>query len=122
MSHKLLSTLILAAGATLVLATAGLAQPYHPMAARHGAAALALKPLSVKLPQSDRSFSGPDAAAINGNCLGCHSADMVLNQPDMPKAAWAAEVAKMMNAFKAPVNKADVPAIVDYLARVKGVK
>jgi hypothetical protein len=36
--------------------------------------------------------------------------------------AWAAEVNKMINAYKAPVAPEDVGAIVDYLARVKGTK
>jgi hypothetical protein len=43
-------------------------------------------------------------------------------EPRMPKAAWAAEVAKMRNVYKAPVDEKDVPAIVDYLTAVKGPK
>ena len=45
---------------------------------------------------------------------------MVLNQPKLPKAAWEAEVKKMIQAYKAPIDEADVPAIVDYLAKTKG--
>ena len=81
-----------------------------------------LKPVKLDLPDSDRMFGGPGADAINNNCLACHSAGMVLNQPDLSKQAWAAEVNKMINAYKAPVVAEDVGAIVDYLARVKGVK
>jgi hypothetical protein len=47
---------------------------------------------------------------------------MVLNQPTLPKAAWEAEVAKMRNVYKAPVSESDVPAILDYLVRIKGTK
>ena len=47
---------------------------------------------------------------------------MILNQPGMPKAAWAAEVNKMRNVYKAPVAAKDVPAIVDYLTAAKGPK
>ncbi|WP_426438747.1 hypothetical protein [Bradyrhizobium genosp. P] len=65
---------------------------------------------------------GAAADAINNNCLACHSADMVLNQPALPKATWEAEVHKMISAYKAPVGEADVPAIVDYLASTKGAK
>jgi len=46
----------------------------------------------------------------------------VFRQPRMPKAAWGAEVAKMRNVYKAPVDEKDVPAIVDYLTVVKGPK
>jgi hypothetical protein len=49
-------------------------------------------------------------------------ADMVLNQPSMPKAAWETEIAKMRNVYKAPVAESDVPSIVDYLVRIKGAK
>ena len=45
---------------------------------------------------------------------------MVVTQPAMPKAAWEAEVAKMRNVYKAPVDAKDVPAIVDYLVSIKG--
>jgi hypothetical protein len=80
-----------------------------------------LKSLSVNLPDSDRMFpDGPGADAINGYCLVCHSADMVLNQPAMSRKQWAAEVDKMRNAYKAPVPADQVEAIVAYLARFKG--
>ena len=65
---------------------------------------------------------GTNASAINNNCLACHSADMVLNQPALPKAAWEAEVHKMINVYRAPIDEADVPAIVDYLANTKGAR
>ena len=67
-------------------------------------------------------FPGPGADAINNNCLACHSAGMVLNQPELSKKAWMAEVNKMITAYKAPVAPEDVGAIVDYLDRVKGAK
>ncbi len=80
------------------------------------------RPVKIELPDSDRMFRGPGADAINNNCLACYSAGMVLNQPDLSKQAWAAEVNKMINAYKAPVAPEDVGAIVDYLDRVKGAK
>jgi len=80
------------------------------------------KPVKVDLPDSDRMFPGPGADAINNNCLACHSAGMVLNQPELSRQAWTAEVNKMIAAYKAPVAPEDVGAIVDYLARVKGAK
>ena len=92
-----------------------------PLMAR-AASPIELKPVKVDLPDSDRMFKGPGADAINNNCLACHSAGMVLNQPELSKQAWAAEVNKMINAYKAPVAPEDVGAIVDYLNRVKGAK
>jgi len=81
---------------------------------------IAIKSTSVDLPAGDSLFPGPGADAINNNCLACHSPDMVLNQPALPKATWEAEVRKMIAAYKAPVEEADVGAIVDYLVRTKG--
>lgn len=75
-----------------------------------------LRSVSVDNPDSDRTFAGPGADVVNNNCLACHSAGMVLTQPRLPRAAWQAEVEKMRNTFKAPVDAGDVPAIVDYLA------
>jgi cytochrome c553 len=92
-----------------------------PLMAR-AASPIELKSVKVDLPDSDRMFRGPGADAINNNCLACHSAGMVLNQPDLSRQAWAAEVNKMINAYKAPVVPEDVGAIVDYLDRVKGAK
>jgi cytochrome c553 len=82
-----------------------------------------LKPVKIDLPDSDKMFpQGPGSDAINNNCLACHSADMVLNQPELSKQAWAAEVNKMINAYKAPVAPEDVGAIVEYLSRLKGAE
>ena len=84
---------------------------------------LSLKSVSVDLPPGDGMFpNGPGADAINNNCLACHSADMVLNQPAMSKVRWQAEVDKMRTAYKAPIDPKDVDAILDYLVSVKGEK
>jgi hypothetical protein len=84
-----------------------------------------LKSVKIDLPDSDRMFPagpGPGSDAINNNCLACHSADMVLNQPSLSKQAWTAEVNKMINNYKAPVAPEDVGAIVEYLTVLKGAK
>ena len=82
---------------------------------------LTLKSVNVDLPAGDRMFpDGPGADAANENCLACHSAGMVLNQPALPKAAWEAEVAKMRNTYKAPIDDKDVDAILQYLISIKG--
>ncbi|SRR6266851_6047800 len=78
-----------------------------------------LRSLSIDLPNGERTFpGGADANAINNNCLACHSAGMVLTQPTVSRAVWQAEVDKMRKFYKAPVTAADVPAIVDYLAKL----
>lgn len=80
-----------------------------------------LRSTSVQLPESDRTFpAGPGADVVDSNCLTCHSAGMVLNQPALTKPAWAAEVAKMINTYKAPIAPDDVGPIVDYLVHLKG--
>jgi hypothetical protein len=78
--------------------------------------------VKVDLPSSDRQFpgDGADADAINNNCLACHSAAMVLNQPALPKAIWESEVKKMVRIYKAPIDDGDVDLIVAYLARKLG--
>lgn len=83
---------------------------------------LALESVKVDIPDSERMFSGSGSDAINNNCLACHSAGMVLNQPVLPKSAWQAEVDKMIRVYQAPVAEQDVAAIVDYLTRIKGTR
>ena len=80
-----------------------------------------LTSVTVELPAGDALFPGGTTAdAINNNCIACHSADMVLDQPTLPRATWEAEVLKMINVYKAPIADSDVAAIVDYLAKLKG--
>jgi cytochrome c5 len=87
------------------------------------AASIEFKSVNVELPDSDKMFpDGPGSDTINNNCLACHSADMVLNQPAMSRDAWKSEVNKMIHSYKAPVAPEDVTAIVDYLAALKGTK
>jgi len=83
---------------------------------------ITLNSVTVDLPDSGRMFPGPGSDAINNNCLACHSAGMVLNQPALPKSAWQAEVSKMIQSYKAPVSEEDVAAIVDYLASMKAAR
>jgi hypothetical protein len=81
----------------------------------------ALKSLKLDVPTSDAMFpAGPGSDAINNNCLACHSADHVLNQPSLSREAWHEVVNKMITAYKAPVSPDDAKAIVDYLVRTKG--
>lgn len=89
------------------------------MAVLLGAAA----PVSIELPGEFVPFAdiqgGPSADAINANCLSCHSAEMVLNQPHLSRIEWQGEVTKMRNVYKAPVAPADDAAIVDWLVAMQ---
>jgi hypothetical protein len=78
-----------------------------------------LKSLKLEVPTSDTKFpTGTGSDATNNNCLACHSADHVLNQPSLPKATCN----KMINAYKAPITSKDAAEIVEYLTRTKGTK
>lgn len=76
------------------------------------------KSVNVDLPFGDRMFEGPGADVVNNNCLACHSVGMVLTQPPFSRQTWEAEVAKMRNAYKAPISNEDVDPIVDYLSKL----
>ena len=77
-----------------------------------------LRSVNADIPNRDRTFEGPGADVVNNNCLTCHSAGMVLTQPRLPRAVWQAEVEKMRNTYKGPIDAEDVPAIVNYLANL----
>ncbi len=86
-------------------------------AAAMAAPAPVFKSQTIELPADAADFpDGPNVKVVTQNCLACHSADMVLDQPLLPRATWAAEVTKMRNVYKAPVSDADAALIVDYLA------
>jgi mono/diheme cytochrome c family protein len=60
-------------------------------------------------------------AKAQANCVACHSAEYMAYQP--PSAArpyWEAMVKRMKAVFNAPLDDADIPDIVDYLARTYG--
>ena len=82
-------------------------------------AAFALAALAQESTLRLKEGSGRDKANA---CLACHSVDYIeMNSRFMDKAAWTASVNKMINAFGAPIDKADVDAIATYLAQNYGV-
>lgn len=83
---------------------------------------IVLKSIKVDLPTGDRLFEGPGSDLANNDCLACHSAGMVLNQPALSKLQWQAEVEKMRMTYKAPIDAEDVGAIVDYLVSIRGAE
>jgi mono/diheme cytochrome c family protein len=78
------------------------------------AAAAEEKPVQLK--------PGAGLDKVESNCGGCHSLDYVpMNSPFLNAAGWDAEVAKMINAFGAPIEQADAKAIADYLKKNYGI-
>ena len=63
---------------------------------------------------------GPNLGVAQTNCLVCHGADYVYNQPPLTRAQWTAEVNKMRAAYKANIAADDVSQIVDYLMSQNG--
>jgi mono/diheme cytochrome c family protein len=63
---------------------------------------------------------GPGLAAVQANCLSCHSSAYVSTQPVLTKAQWTAEVTKMKAVYGAPIADDQVPTIVDYLTTQYG--
>jgi sulfite dehydrogenase (cytochrome) subunit B len=65
----------------------------------------------------------PGYAKAQDNCVGCHSAEYMLYQPaTAPRPYWEAMVKRMKAVFNAPIADADMPAIVDYLAKTYGAE
>jgi cytochrome c5 len=65
----------------------------------------------------------PGKQTVEAMCSGCHSLDYIpLNSPFMNKQTWTAEVAKMINAYGAPIPQNDSATIVDYLAANYGAQ
>jgi hypothetical protein len=83
-------------------------------------------PVSIELPRDFVPFAdipgGPGAAAINGNCLSCHSAEMVMNQPVLTAPEWQGEITKMRTVYKAPVDPADDAAIIAWLLAMQATR
>jgi mono/diheme cytochrome c family protein len=79
---------------------------------------------SIELPPDGvqlKPSSLPGYAKAQANCVACHSAEYMLYQPPTaPRAYWDAMVKRMKGVFNAPINDADMPAIVDYLAKTYG--
>ena len=78
---------------------------------------ITLPPDGVQL----KSSSLPGFAKAQANCIACHSAEYMQYQPPTaPRAYWDAMVKRMKLVFKAPINDADMPEIIDYLVKTYG--
>jgi hypothetical protein len=105
------------AGAALAMSTAlalGVASPLQAATKTFQA-----PPDLVQLKPSPLPGYGKAQAA----CVACHSAEYMAYQP--PTAArpyWEAMVKRMKVVFKATLDEADIPVIVDYLAKTYGAE
>ena len=73
-------------------------------------------PAYVPPPEVSRLIAAPGVDLAQRYCLTCHSADYVSTQPPhMPATFWQNEVAKMRNAYGAPIPDDAAKAIADYL-------
>jgi sulfite dehydrogenase (cytochrome) subunit B len=79
-------------------------------------AMLALGPVLARAEEQPRLKQGPGVATVEAQCGACHSLNyIVMNSPFLGPAQWDAEVAKMINAFGAPIDPPDAKTIGDYL-------
>src|SRR6476620_11296827 len=88
----------------------------------HGAAQAGAK--SIELPGDAAQLKAsalPGYAKAQASCVACHSAEYMLYQPPTaPRPYWDAMVKRMKGVFKAPIEDADIPVIVDYLVKTYG--
>jgi len=80
----------------------------------------AATPSSRPVPE-DQAAPGPGRELFIAHCSSCHSMDYIrMHAPFGTRALWESSVAKMRNAFKAPVGDEDARAIVEYLSVAYG--
>ena len=90
------------------------------LAACDSAPAVTFADAQITLPDDPLDLpEGPGREAVIANCTACHSPSTMLQQPDLPREKWEAIIAKMAETYKAPIDTAAVPAIVDYLMTVE---
>jgi len=80
-------------------------------------AALAFAPAAKADEDAIQLKAGDNIEVVEQNCAACHSLDYIqMNSPILDQKGWQAEVAKMVNAFKAPIAEADQQKIIEYLS------
>src|SRR5579883_1655541 len=81
-------------------------------------------PMAVCGGESELSLAdAPELPLVRARCSICHSVDYLpMNAPFLDRAAWEAEVRKMMKVMGAPVEESEVGAIVDYLSAHYGAR
>ncbi|WP_310495934.1 cytochrome C nitrite reductase [Sandarakinorhabdus sp.] len=82
------------------------------------AAPVPQRPVRVAITADDGVFADRGAVsadAVNANCLGCHSAGMVLTQPRLTPVQWGETITKMRAVYKAPIEPVDDAPIIAWL-------
>jgi PBP1b-binding outer membrane lipoprotein LpoB len=75
---------------------------------------------SITLPDDPLDLPDlPGRDAVIANCTACHSPSTMLQQPKIPRAKWETQVTKMIEIYKAPIDEAAIPQIVDYMVAVQ---
>jgi hypothetical protein len=90
------------------------------------AAFVAAAPKTMSLPADTvqlRPSALPGYAKAQANCMTCHSAEYMLYQPpNAGRPYWDNMTKRMKAVFKAPIDDADIPVIVDYLTATYGTQ
>jgi hypothetical protein len=81
---------------------------------------------SITLPDDPAGFPDlpdlPGRDAVIGNCTACHSPSTMLQQPKVSREKWESQVNKMIEIYKAPVDPAAIPQIVDYMVAAQAAE
>ena len=81
-------------------------------------------PKTITLPPDGEQLKEsplPGYALAQTQCVACHSAEYMRYQPaNAGRAYWDAMAKRMKAVFRAPINDADIPVIVDYLVKTYG--
>ena len=102
---------------TSILSSVLLATALLTSVAIAGTKTIQLPPDAVQLKASDL----PGFGRAQRTCGGCHSAEYMLYQPPTAaRAYWDSMVKRMKTVFKAPIDDADIPVLVDYLVKTYG--
>jgi hypothetical protein len=68
---------------------------------------------SITLPDETAALPDmPGSALITANCTACHSAEMILTQPQLNAEKWQATIDKMRGVYRAPIAPADDKALI----------
>jgi mono/diheme cytochrome c family protein len=77
------------------------------------AAGVTLNSQTLTLPADQIAFpAGSGNAVLVTNCTGCHSPEMILNQPQLAGDKWQATIDKMRKAYHAPIAPGDDAKII----------
>lgn len=84
-------------------------------------AALAQVAKPIEMPYYDYPMVQSDHYEVAAqNCLICHSFGYILNQGKKSRSYWTGTVKKMVDEFKAPIDKEDQQIIINYLTKNYG--